>query len=182
MAPGAAGADSNYFVLILPPDAGPPRKAADPSPPDQATGVRRTVDLSWTAGAGATSHDVYFGATAPGTFQCNQTDTTFDPGNPAGGTTYYWRIDEVNDNATTEGAVWSFTTLAPGDFDGDADVDQEDFGHLQACLSGSGVTQTDPDCQDALMDDDGDVDQDDFGVFQGCLSGPKVPADPNCAR
>ena len=64
------------------------------------------------------------------------------------------------------------------DFDDDGDVDQEDFGHLQACLSGPDVPQTDPNCQDALLDEDSDVDQDDFGLFQVRISGPAVPAGP----
>ncbi len=69
----------------------------------------------------------------------------------------------------------------PGDFDGDSDVDQEDFGHLQVCLSGPGVAQTDPDCQDANLDGDNDVDHDDYGIFQECMSGADTPADPKCA-
>ena len=32
----------------------------------------------------------------------------------------------------------------PGDFDGDRDVDLEDFGRFQACLSGHLVPQNDP--------------------------------------
>ena len=70
----------------------------------------------------------------------------------------------------------------PGDFDADFDVDQEDFGHFQACLTGPGITQNDPDCLDARLDDDEDVDQSDFIIFQRCFSGPAVPADPQCAN
>ena len=69
----------------------------------------------------------------------------------------------------------------PGDFDGDGDVDLEDFGHFQVCLSGSGIPQADPDCQDANLDGDNDVDQGDFSVFQACISGPDVAANPDCA-
>ncbi len=69
----------------------------------------------------------------------------------------------------------------PGDLDHDRDVDQEDFGHFQACLSGAGIPQNDPDCLDARLDHDDDVDSDDFGIFQGCMSGADVPANPNCA-
>ena len=68
----------------------------------------------------------------------------------------------------------------PGDLDGDGDVDQEDFGHFQACLTGLAVPVTDPDCQEANLDGDSDVDLDDFIVFQQCLSGANVPADLNC--
>ncbi|MHC4740218.1 MAG: Ig-like domain-containing domain, partial [Planctomycetota bacterium] len=37
-----------------------PGAAGSPSPADSATDVSTTADLSWTAGSGATSHDVYF--------------------------------------------------------------------------------------------------------------------------
>jgi hypothetical protein len=67
------------------------------------------------------------------------------------------------------------------DFDLDGDVDQEDFGRFQVCLSGTDQPQTDPSCTHALLDSDDDVDEDDFGVFQACISGPNVPADPACA-
>ncbi|MHC4738451.1 MAG: DNRLRE domain-containing protein [Planctomycetota bacterium] len=93
-----------------------PGQASSPSPANSATSVSTTADLSWTAGSGATSRDVYFGTTSPGTSQGNQTATTFDTGTMANNTTYYWRIDEINAGGTTTGTVWSFTTIgaAPG--------------------------------------------------------------------
>jgi len=66
------------------------------------------------------------------------------------------------------------------DLDTDTDVDQADFGLLQACMSGFGIKQTNPDCAKADLDKDGDVDHDDVAVFMGCLSGADVPADLNC--
>ena len=90
--------------------APPPGQANNPSPADSATDISIDADLSWTAGSGATSHDVYFGTSSPGTFQGNQTAVTFEPGTMSNDTTYYWRIDEVNASGTTTGAVWSFTT------------------------------------------------------------------------
>jgi len=39
--------------------------------------------------------------------------------------------------------------MLPGDFDRDGDVDQEDFGRFQACLTGRAVPVTDPNCLDA---------------------------------
>jgi T5SS/PEP-CTERM-associated repeat protein len=92
----------------------PPGQAANPNPANGATGVSIANDLSWTAGSGATSHDVYFGTTSPGTFRGNQTATTYDTGTMANSTTYYWRIDEKNASGTTTGVVWSFTTAAAG--------------------------------------------------------------------
>jgi len=90
----------------------PPDQASSPSPADSATDVSTTADLSWTAGTNSTSSDVYFGTSSPGTFQGNQTATTFEPGTMANSTTYYWRIDEINLGGTTTGNVWSFTTTA----------------------------------------------------------------------
>ncbi|MHC4620916.1 MAG: fibronectin type III domain-containing protein, partial [Planctomycetota bacterium] len=94
----------------------PPGQASNPSPADSAANVAVDADLSWTAGTGSTSSDVYFGTSSPGTFQGNQTETTYDPGTMANDTTYYWRIDEINAEGTTTGTVWSFTTIvaAPG--------------------------------------------------------------------
>lgn len=89
-----------------------PGKASDPSPTNGAANVSVTADLSWTAGSNTTSHDVYFGANptpGAGEFQGNQAGTTFDPGIMVVDTTYYWRIDEKNDDGTTTGDVWSFT-------------------------------------------------------------------------
>jgi hypothetical protein len=66
--------------------------------------------LKWAAAFDAISHDVYFGLDNPPPFIRNQTTTTFEPGYLPEDTTYYWRIDEVNDVGTTTGTVWSFTT------------------------------------------------------------------------
>ena len=93
-----------------------PGQATAPSPSTGATGVDVNVILSWTAGSGATSHDVYFGTASTPPFIANQTGTTYDPPGALNvGTTYYWRIDEKNVSGTTTGTVWNFTTLAtPG--------------------------------------------------------------------
>jgi len=84
-------------------------------------------NLSWTPGCYAVSHDVYFGENfddvnygAEGTFQGNQVGTFFVVGFPGflypdglvPGTTYYWRIDEVNappGSTIHKGDVWSFS-------------------------------------------------------------------------
>jgi len=88
----------------------PPGQASNPHPYNRATGVDLTADLSWTAGANATSHDVYFGTSSSPPFIRNQTAKTFDPGTMTISTTYYWRIDEVNAWGKTTGTLWYFTT------------------------------------------------------------------------
>ena len=102
-------------------------KATKPSPADGAIYPDTWASLSWSPGVNAVSHDVYLGENfvevndgTGGTFQGNQGDAYLVvgfPGNPypdglIPGTTYYWRIDEVNDldpNSPWKGDVWSFT-------------------------------------------------------------------------
>ena len=74
----------------------------------------------------------------------------------------------------------TFGPAVPGDFDLDGDVDLDDFGHLQACLSGS-VPQTLDSCLNARLNPDEYVDAADVAIFRGCMSGADIPADPHCA-
>ena len=93
-----------------------PGQASNPIPADGAVEVEPDVILRWTPGANAVSHDVYFGRDNPGhplalAFMGNQTETHFDP-DPDWldeGTTYLWRVDEVNSNGTRIGVIWKFT-------------------------------------------------------------------------
>ncbi|MBN1788193.1 MAG: CotH kinase family protein [Sedimentisphaerales bacterium] len=90
-----------------------PGLATNPDPNNGAINVDRDADLSWTADANATLHDIYFGTNPnPGEaeFKGDQLTTTYDPGTLLPNTTYYWRIDERNAGGTTTGDVWSFTT------------------------------------------------------------------------
>jgi len=117
-------ADYDEFTIV------PPHVAHSPNPADGAIHEDTWVSLSWVAGSTAVSHDVYFGesyadvqAGTGGTFRGNQVSTFFVAGFPGfpypdglvPGTTYYWRIDEVEADGVTihPGYVWSFTT---GDF------------------------------------------------------------------
>ena len=60
------------------------------------------------------------------------------------------------------------------------DVDQEDFGHIQACVAGyAAVAES---CADADLSGDRHVNRNDLGVFQGCMSGAHVPTDPDCVN
>ena len=91
-----------------------PVEATNPYPADGATDVPIAVSLSWTAGFGATSHDVYFGTSSPPAF-IYRTANGYSPGTLEPGTTYYWKIDEVvpvveGPPIIHEGDVWSFTT------------------------------------------------------------------------
>jgi hypothetical protein len=89
--------------------------------------------------------------------------------------------DDDPDTLPAELTVTVNIVTAPGDLDGDGDVDMEDFGIFQACLTGSGIPQTDPDCLKARLDGDEDVDEHDLAILQNCFSGPNKRADRNCA-
>lgn len=66
------------------------------------------------------------------------------------------------------------------DFDGDGDVDIEDFSLIQRCLTENGSPQSDPECDKAVLDDDGNVDEQDIALFLNCFGGPGVYAGPDC--
>jgi hypothetical protein len=102
--------------------------AFNPDPADGALHPNTIVELRWSVGVFAASHDVYFGENFdavnvgdPGVFQGNQTETHLIVGLPEfpypegfiPGTTYYWRVDDVEANGTTihEGNIWSFTVI-----------------------------------------------------------------------
>jgi hypothetical protein len=71
---------------------------------------------------------------------------------------------------------------AEGDFDLDGDVDQADFGHLQACLTGTYVLQTDPACANAMLSNNVYVDGADVLLFLRCMQGPGVIVLPGCSQ
>ncbi len=94
-----------------PPGGDPPGQATGPGPADDSIGLGINTYLTWSAGALTTSHDVYFGTDSTpdaGELQGNQTGTTFDPGTLAYSTTYYWRVDEVNDDGLTSRQCMEF--------------------------------------------------------------------------
>ena len=139
-----------YEGEYVPDRIGPLTQAYDPVPADGTLHSDTWVNLSWKPGDKAVSHDVYFGDNfddvyngtpgAPG-FRGNQTADFYVAGFPGfalpeglvPGTTYYWRIDEVNEadpNSPWEGEVWSFlippkTAYNPNPPDGAEFVDPD---------------------------------------------------------
>ncbi|MCP4258587.1 MAG: hypothetical protein GY774_13970 [Planctomycetes bacterium] len=122
-----------------------PPYAWGPTPEDGALHPDLWANLSWRPGPNSVSHDVYFGDNyddvnngAETTFVGNQAGTFVVVGFPGfafpdglvPGTTYYWRIDEVNDaepNSPWVGPVWSFgippkTAYNPDPANGGEDV------------------------------------------------------------
>ncbi len=99
---------------------GGPSTAVKPEPPNGQTDVPRDLVLSWTPGEFAATHNVYFddnfadvNSGAPGTLIGDGiVETSVAREHLAFGTTYFWRVDEVNappDSTVFPGPIWSFT-------------------------------------------------------------------------
>ena len=114
--------------------------AYNPKPIDGTEGVHLMSDLRWSPGDFANSHEVYLGTDEAAVAGATKTspeyktgkalgEESFDPGQLEFDTTYYWRIDEVNNtnpDSPWEGKVWSFWTgdfLVVDDFEGYDDLD-----------------------------------------------------------
>ncbi|MHC4646588.1 MAG: LamG domain-containing protein [Planctomycetota bacterium] len=93
-----------------------------PEPVDNAQDVAREVTLSWLPGDFAVYHDVYFSTSFDDVNDAGTANTSIYKGRQALGeltyeppslleldTTYYWRIDEVNEPNIWKGSVWRFT-------------------------------------------------------------------------
>ncbi|UCE48180.1 MAG: hypothetical protein JSW47_21595, partial [Phycisphaerales bacterium] len=117
-----------------------PMNAYGARPSKGATGVTQMPILTWKPGLQAASHEVYFGSDQQAVTDATKAspeykgsrqlgDESFDPGKLAWDTSYYWRVDEVNNtnpDSPWVGAVWSFTTadfLIVDDFESYDDVD-----------------------------------------------------------
>ena len=122
---GKVWIDRVHFGAVIPRQ--PVYYATSPKPEDGAFHTDTWVTLGWSPGDLAVSHDVYLGDNfedvnegTGGTFRVSQPDLFFVAGFPGfpypeglvPGTTYYWRIDEINQanpNSPWKGPVWSFT-------------------------------------------------------------------------
>ena len=113
-----------------------------PNPANGAVDVKPTQILTWDAGAVAASHEVYFGMDTNAVKNATKAspeykgpkalgEESYNPGKLTLNTTYYWRIDEVNDaspDSPWAGPVWSFTT---GDYFVIDDFEDYDTGENQ---------------------------------------------------
>ncbi|KKL45908.1 hypothetical protein LCGC14_2350920, partial [marine sediment metagenome] len=92
--------------------------AREPSPDSEATDVDVDVTLGFRAGREAVTHDVYLSSDEQAVIDGNApvtpvTETSFGPLSLDLGTTYYWKVNEVNEAetpTTLEGNIWNFTT------------------------------------------------------------------------
>jgi hypothetical protein len=116
-----------------------------PNPANGAVDVKQTQILTWSPSIFAASHQVYFGFEAEAVKNADTSSPeykgtrdlgseSYDAGNLEWNTTYYWRIDEVNNSnpdSPWTGPLWSFTTanfLVVDDFESYNDIDPPDPG------------------------------------------------------
>ena len=107
-------------------------KAWNPRPEDESEGIDEPVTLQWSGRYLASWHDVYFGNDKTAVSNANNSAGPCDtciyrarlsagntsyaiPEDLQAGTTYYWRIDELDSGGSvlSKGTVWSFTVQGP---------------------------------------------------------------------
>ena len=95
----------------------PPSQPAGPNPSDNSQNQSIFTQPSWTCTDPENdplTYDVYFGTSNPPSLvSSGQTGTSYNPGILENSTLYSWKIvAHDNHSNTTEGPVWSFTTLS----------------------------------------------------------------------
>ena len=120
-----------------------PSKARHPNPVNGTINVKIMPFLTWSQGDYAASHEVYLGTNEQAVRNATKSspeykgaetvgNESYDPGILDWHTTYYWRIDEVNQanpSSPWKGDVWSFTTadfIVVDDFESYNDLDPFD--------------------------------------------------------
>jgi len=91
-----------------------PVQAREPQPADGTADVSIDAALAWRSGREAVSNEVYLGTDAEALALTGvATETSYAPDDLELATTYYWKVDEVNEAeavSTWEGSTWSFST------------------------------------------------------------------------
>lgn len=118
--------------------------------------------------------------TAEGYTFTDQTTATGKSSNSQSSSGNVWGLDFA-------GAIFDPCPLMYGDIDYDNDVDQEDFGAFQLCLTGSVVEPLSQTCTCLDRDKNGIVNSADLATFITCMTGAGNPANPpvlrpECAR
>jgi hypothetical protein len=128
------------------------KKAYASTPSDGAPDIKQTQILSWSPGLYAGSHQLYFGSEADAVKNADTSSPeykgtidlgseSYEPGTLPWNTTYYWRVDEVNDtnpDSPWTGNLWSFTTanfLIVDDMEGYNDINEGEEGSNRIYLA-----------------------------------------------
>jgi len=131
-----------------------------PNPANGAVDVKQTQIITWSPSVFAASHEVYFGTDKDAVKNADTGSPeykgtrdlgaeSYDPGMLLWDTTYYWRIDEVNNtnpDSPWPGILWSFTTanfLVVDDFE-DYDAGDNQIWYAWKDGLGYGIPGTEP--------------------------------------
>ncbi|MBN2312970.1 MAG: LamG domain-containing protein [Sedimentisphaerales bacterium] len=132
-----------------------PGAVGNPQPANGAADVAMATILSWMSADSAASHQIYLGTdrtsvrnadTGAPEYQGSVTlgAESYDPGLLDAGTTYYWRVDEVDAQGNTvKGPIWVFTTgafILVDDFESYTDDDTAGQAIWQTWIDGYGVS------------------------------------------
>ncbi len=116
-----AGSDASAYSAAVsvktPPLPTAPTATTTPSPANgyqYAEPMNGKLVLKWTGSSNTTTYALYFGSDPASLSKLAEVayvaDPTYEVSGLADFTTYYWRVDAINDKGTTEGPVWSFRT------------------------------------------------------------------------
>jgi hypothetical protein len=130
-----------------------PGAAYNPSPQDNATNTSISPTLTWSPGDYVQSvqgHLVYLGTSLSDVNDANTSSNlykgaydsnSYSPGTLLQNTTYYWRVDEINDVNTWKGKVWTFKSPAIvgwWKFEGNTD-DSSGYGNNGSLVNGAAI-------------------------------------------
>jgi concanavalin A-like lectin/glucanase superfamily protein/carbohydrate binding protein with CBM4/9 domain/F5/8 type C domain-containing protein len=108
-----------------------PASAREPQPADGTTAVSPSTALAWRAGRDAISHEIYLSTDEQAVVDSSAlvdtvTESSYAAGGLDFGSTYFWKVTEVQDAESWEGPVWSFATEEFAAIDGFESYDDED--------------------------------------------------------
>lgn len=88
-----------------------PGKASNPTPSDSGSDISIEQDLSWDAGANASTYDVVFEGSEISSAQAD-TSYTLSTDLFSWDSSLTWRVDSTNEFGTTTGDEWTFDSIA----------------------------------------------------------------------
>ncbi len=90
---------------------------------------------------------------------------------------YGWVVGYGNDAGSTKHGWLLVPVYDKGDFDGDGDIDHQDFQHFQRCFSADDFPngRLHIGCRVFDFDYNNDLDLDDYAAFQSAFTGPTAP-------
>ena len=134
-----------------------PSAPSNPNPPHNSSSTLLSPVLSWAAtdpDGQPLRYNVYFGTTSPPPLVTSGlTEPTYAPGALEPLAQYFWRVVVSDGALSTSGPTWSFTTIPPGDVDGDGTITLADascalhvFVGMGGCAAAGGALAADVNC------------------------------------